>query len=253
VRLWLAQRPRFHIHYTPAFASWLNQVERWFGLITQQAIRRGSFRSVRDLITRIQHFVEHYNRRCRPFTWTATADSKSSGNLLDYVHLFLGQNTSRILLSAPAWFKMARPYGDDLRRKFLSAYDEGEETLEELADRFVVSLGWAKKISAQRNRNGRAERVPHQAGRKCRAGVDAQRQVMDWVAAKPDLTLAQLQSRLAAEAGISLSLGRIWHLLKKLGLRLKKSRSTPPSATPKRTANAAQSLPHTSSRSRRNG
>jgi putative transposase len=75
VRLWLAQRPRFHIHYTPTYASWLNQVERWFGLITQQAIRRGSFRSVRDLITRIQHFVEHYNRRCRPFTWTATADS----------------------------------------------------------------------------------------------------------------------------------------------------------------------------------
>ncbi len=75
VRLWLAQRPRFHIHYTPTYASWLNQVERWFGLITQQAIRRGSFRSVRDLITRIQQFVDNYNRRCRPFTWTATADS----------------------------------------------------------------------------------------------------------------------------------------------------------------------------------
>jgi putative transposase len=75
VRLWLAQRPRFHVHYTPTYSSWLNQVERWFGLITQQAIRRGSFRSVRDLITRIQHFVDHYNRHCRPFTWTATADS----------------------------------------------------------------------------------------------------------------------------------------------------------------------------------
>jgi len=75
VRLWLAQRPRFHIHYTPTYASWLNQVERWFGLITQQAIRRGSFRSVRDLIARIQQFVEQYNQRCRPFSWTATADS----------------------------------------------------------------------------------------------------------------------------------------------------------------------------------
>jgi len=56
---------------------------------------------------------------------------------------------------------MGRPYGDDLRRKFLSAYDEGESTLEELAERFLVSLGWAKKISAQRNRTGQAERVPH--------------------------------------------------------------------------------------------
>jgi transposase len=52
---------------------------------------------------------------------------------------------------------MGRPYGDDLRRKFLSAYDEGESTLEELAERFLVSLGWAKKISAQRNRTGQAD------------------------------------------------------------------------------------------------
>jgi transposase len=117
---------------------------------------------------------------------------------------------------------MAKPYGDDLRGKFLLAYDRGEDTLEELADRFLVSVGWAKKISAQRNRSGQAERVPHQAGRKWRAGAEAQRQVMDWVASKPDLTLAQLQARLYNEAGISLSLGRVWHLLKKLGLRLKK-------------------------------
>jgi transposase len=58
---------------------------------------------------------------------------------------------------------MAKPYGDDLRRKFLLAYDRGEDTLEELAGRFLVSVGWAKKISAQRNRSGQAERVPHQS------------------------------------------------------------------------------------------
>ena len=46
VRSWLAQRPRFHVHYSPTYASWLNQVERWFGIITQRAIRRGSFSSV---------------------------------------------------------------------------------------------------------------------------------------------------------------------------------------------------------------
>jgi putative transposase len=75
VRTWLGERPRFHIHYTPTYSSWINQVERWFGLITQQAIRRGSFRSVRELIARINQFVRHYNRHCRPFAWTATPDS----------------------------------------------------------------------------------------------------------------------------------------------------------------------------------
>jgi transposase len=75
VRTWLAQRPRYHMHYIPTYSSWLNQVERWFGLITQRAIRRGTFTSVADLIQKIDSFVQHYNRSSRPFVWTATADS----------------------------------------------------------------------------------------------------------------------------------------------------------------------------------
>src|ERR1700689_2405024 len=75
VKAWLARHGRFHMHYTPTYASWLNQVERWFGLITQQAIRRGSFRSVRDLIRKIDSYVTHYNAASRPFIWTAPADS----------------------------------------------------------------------------------------------------------------------------------------------------------------------------------
>jgi putative transposase len=75
VRAWLARRPRYHVHFTPTYASWLNQVERWFGLITQQAIRRGSFRTVRELVRRIDTFVTRYNRTATPFAWTATADS----------------------------------------------------------------------------------------------------------------------------------------------------------------------------------
>jgi transposase len=146
---------------------------------------------------------------------------------------------------------MARAYGDDLRRKFLSSYDEGEETLEELADRFLVSLGWAKKISAQRNRSGQAERVPHRAGRKAHAGGEGQQQVTAWIEAKPDLTLAEIQAKLSTEAGVKLSLPQIWHLLRKLGLRLKKSHSTPASGTQKPTAGSGKSLPHTSARSRR--
>lgn len=75
VRAWLAARPRFHVHFTPTYSSWLNQVETWFRLISQRAIRRGSFKSVKELIARIERFVAHYNKKSRPFAWTATSDS----------------------------------------------------------------------------------------------------------------------------------------------------------------------------------
>lgn len=75
VKRWLAAHPRYHMHYTPTYASWLNQIEIWFNLITQRAIRRGTFRSVKDLITKIEQFVARYNRTTKPFAWTATADS----------------------------------------------------------------------------------------------------------------------------------------------------------------------------------
>ena len=75
VKRWLAQRPRFQVHFTPTYASWLNQVEIWFNRITQQAIRRGTFRSVRELVEKIDGFVHSSNASARPFVWTATADS----------------------------------------------------------------------------------------------------------------------------------------------------------------------------------
>lgn len=75
VKRWLAIRPRYHVHYTPTYASWLNQVEIWFHIITQKAIRRGTFRSVKDLIRKINEFVQDHNKDTRPFVWTATADS----------------------------------------------------------------------------------------------------------------------------------------------------------------------------------
>jgi transposase len=136
---------------------------------------------------------------------------------------------------------MGRPYGDDLRRKFLHAYDQGEGELADLADRFSVSLGWAKKISAQRNRTGKAERVPHRPGRKPRVGEADGKLVIGWVAAQPDLTLAEIQAKLQAEAGITLGVPRVWLLLRKLHVRLKKSRFTPRSATPKPTESSAKS------------
>lgn len=75
VKAWLAARPRWQMHFIPTYSSWLNQVERFFGLITDKAIRRGSFKSVRQLIKCIDHFVQHYNTQCQPFRWTATAES----------------------------------------------------------------------------------------------------------------------------------------------------------------------------------
>ena len=75
VKAWLARRPRWHIHFIPTYSSWLNQVERFFALVTDKTVRRGSFSSVKDLVNKVDHFVTQYNKSCKPFVWTATADS----------------------------------------------------------------------------------------------------------------------------------------------------------------------------------
>jgi putative transposase len=75
VKRWLATHPRFQVYYTPTYSSWLNQVEIWFNIITQRAIRRGTFKSVKELIVKIERFVNQYNSSSRPFVWTATANS----------------------------------------------------------------------------------------------------------------------------------------------------------------------------------
>jgi putative transposase len=75
VRAWLAARPRWQLHFIPTYSSWLKLVERFFAHISAKAIRRGSFRSVPDLVAKIDHFVTHDNQTCQPFVWTATADS----------------------------------------------------------------------------------------------------------------------------------------------------------------------------------
>jgi transposase len=74
VRRWLEANPRVRVHFTPTSASWLNLVEVWFGIIERQAIHRGTFRSVKDLNTKIRTFINGWNDRCHPFIWTKTAD-----------------------------------------------------------------------------------------------------------------------------------------------------------------------------------
>jgi putative transposase len=75
VRRWFLRHPRYHIHFTPTGGSWLNQVERFFGKITQDAIRRGSFQSVRQLIETINAYLAEHNKNPKPFVWTATPES----------------------------------------------------------------------------------------------------------------------------------------------------------------------------------
>ncbi len=74
VEAWLARHPRITLHFTPTSGSWLNLVEVFFGIITRQAIRRGTYRSVKDLVTAISRFIDGWNERCHPFIWTKTAD-----------------------------------------------------------------------------------------------------------------------------------------------------------------------------------
>ena len=74
IRDWLAKRPRFHLHFTPTSASWLNIVERWFALLTEKQLRRGVHRSTKELETAIKSFIKHHNKNPKPFVWHKTAD-----------------------------------------------------------------------------------------------------------------------------------------------------------------------------------
>lgn len=74
VRDWLENNPRIHVHFTPTSGSWLNLVEVWFGMIERQAIRRGVFPTVKDLVAKIRNFINGWNQRAHPFIWTKTPD-----------------------------------------------------------------------------------------------------------------------------------------------------------------------------------
>ncbi|NGY66536.1 IS630 family transposase [Lentzea sp. NEAU-D13] len=74
IRTWLARHPRFHMHFTPTGSSWINQVERWFGFLTDQQITRGAHRSVQALEKDIRAWIADWNTHPRPFIWTKTAE-----------------------------------------------------------------------------------------------------------------------------------------------------------------------------------
>ena len=146
---------------------------------------------------------------------------------------------------------MAKSYADDLRRKLLQAHDRGEGTLEQLAQRFSVSAPWAWKISAQRKRSGQMERVEQRRGGRRKVTAEVEQRLRGWVQAQPDLTLAELQQKLEKTHHLQVSIGRLWQVLRQMGLRLKKSHSMPANATRQRTSDGGRSSRKRSAGSRR--
>ena len=137
---------------------------------------------------------------------------------------------------------MASPYSDDLRRKLLKAHQRGAGSLSQLAKRFDVSLGWAKKISATLRSTGKMERPPGgPRGPSSKVTEAVREQVRSWIGKQADLTLAELQLRLYEERNLEISLSRLWTVLGEMGLRLKKRHSTPPSKTRLRASSSAVS------------
>ena len=74
IRAWFAKHPRFHVHFTPTYASWINQVERWFAGLEAKQLRRGSYTSVPVLKAAIWEYIKASNTESKPFVWTKTAD-----------------------------------------------------------------------------------------------------------------------------------------------------------------------------------
>jgi putative transposase len=122
----------------------------------------------------------------------------------------------------------------------LEAYDRGEGSLRELAERFGVSSPYAWKISAQRKRTGQVERVEQRHGPESKVTRAVEQQVRTWVRQQPDLTLVEIQERLWETERLPVSVPRVWQVLRRMQLRLKKSHSTPPNRTPRRISGGGQ-------------
>jgi transposase len=131
---------------------------------------------------------------------------------------------------------MPEPYSNDLRRKFVEVYDSGGVSLKELAKRFRVSESWAKKLSARRSKTGQIEVRSWQHGPKSRVTAATRDWMREQMERQPDLTLQELQQRLEREHRLYLSVGWIWVLLRRWGLRHKKNRSARKSKTRAKTS-----------------
>lgn len=136
---------------------------------------------------------------------------------------------------------MPRAYSDDLRRKILTAHDRGKATLGELARRFDVSLPYVKKISGQRLRTGQMERQEQRVrGPASKVTPAMEALLRAQLQTASDRTLAELQEAVWSELKVSISLTQLWRALRRMDLRLKKSRSTQANKTAKKAAVAVK-------------
>jgi transposase len=147
---------------------------------------------------------------------------------------------------------MPRAYENDLRRKFLDAYASHKGSQAELAQWFGVSVSWVEKVRRQYRQSGRAERIEPRHGPVSRVDEAAKRCLLEAIEGRPDLTLAELQKILADRRGVHLCIAQVWNVLKRLGVRLKKSRSTPRNGTRKPTVSVAKNSSPRSAPRRRN-
>lgn len=135
---------------------------------------------------------------------------------------------------------MPEPYSNDLRQKFFAVYDSGGRSLEEVAAQFRVSVSWAKKLSARRSKGGQIEIPQWRHGPESRVTPAIRGWMREQLRRQPDLTLQQLQKGVEQTHQLRLSLGWIWVLLRRWGLRHKKNRSARKNRTAARTSGAAR-------------
>jgi transposase len=149
---------------------------------------------------------------------------------------------------------MGRAYSDDLRVRILEAAERGEGSCRVLARRFGVSWEYVRKLRRQQAATGQKARVAQSRyGIRSKVTEPVKAHMLGLVKSQPDLTLAELRARIRSDKGVSMSWGLVHLWVRRLGLRLKKSRSTLPNETPKPTVSVAPSSMSASSRSTRKG
>lgn len=140
-----------------------------------------------------------------------------------------------------------------MRRKIFEAHAKGHGSFQKLAGVFGVSLGYVEKIFRQRQASGQPERVRYRPGPKSSLRPEISSRIARLVETHPDLTIAELRERLIVDSGVKMSWSMVRRWVLRLGMRLKKSRSTPASETRKQTASVARSSSIVSGQSRRRG
>ena len=157
IRNWFAKRPRFHVHYTPTYGSWLSLVERWFAGLTMKQIRRGAYRSVAQLRAGIQQFVDAHHHDPKPFVWTKSpnenpgehrsirpADRRRAGlatNVTNHGYGTLAESSLTVRRS-----RWAREYSLSILDAQVTGDQIGQQSAAQFGQRFGLALVFNKSL-----------------------------------------------------------------------------------------------------------